>query len=104
MLSHDATHRPSTADDAATLPPDDGSNQPHERAETDRPDTPSLEGGTPLPEEVTGRASGTAEDLMALFSNDSSDHLADGFRGGSAEESVAQDQADGTADPADGAA
>ncbi len=35
--------------------------------ETSRPDAPQLEGGTPLPEELTGRASGTGEDLTALF-------------------------------------
>ena len=49
--------------------------------ETRRPDTPELEGGTPPPEELTGRASGTSEDLTALFGNESADHLADGFRG-----------------------
>ena len=37
----------------------------------------------PLPEELTGRASGTDETLTALFGNDSAGHLADGFRGGS---------------------
>jgi len=51
--------------------------------ETSRPDTPELEGGTPLPEELTGRASGTGEDVSALFANDAADHFADGFRGGS---------------------
>jgi hypothetical protein len=51
--------------------------------ETSRPATPDLEGGTPLPEELTGRASGTGEDLTALFGNDAADHFADGFRGGS---------------------
>ncbi|MEP7347258.1 MAG: hypothetical protein ABI877_18450 [Gemmatimonadaceae bacterium] len=51
--------------------------------ETTRPDVPQLEGGTPLPEELTGRASATGEDLTALFANDSADHFADGFRGGS---------------------
>jgi hypothetical protein len=51
--------------------------------ETSRPATPDLEGGTPLPEELTGRASGTGEDLTALFANDAADHFADGFRGGS---------------------
>ncbi len=34
--------------------------------ETGRPDAPQLEGGTPLPEELTGRSSGTGEDLTAL--------------------------------------
>jgi len=51
--------------------------------ETSRPETPELEGGIPLPEELTGRASGTSEDLTALFANDAADHMADGFRGGS---------------------
>ena len=35
------------------------------------------------PEEVTGRASGTDDDLVSLFSNDSGEHIDDGFRGGS---------------------
>jgi hypothetical protein len=52
-------------------------------AETSRPATPRLEGGTPLPEELTGRASATGEDLTALFDNDTAGHFADGFRGGS---------------------
>ena len=51
--------------------------------ETSRPASPQLEGGTPLPEELTGRASATREDLTELFENDSADHFADGFRGGS---------------------
>ena len=48
-----------------------------------RPDAPELEGVTPLPEELTGRASGTAEELGTLFGSDAADHFADGFRGGS---------------------
>jgi len=52
-------------------------------AGTTRPDSPALEGGKPLPEELTGRASGTSEDLTALFAEDSAQHFADGFRGGS---------------------
>ncbi len=51
--------------------------------ETSRPDTPELEGGTPLPEELTGRSSGTSEDVSALFASDTAEHFADGFRGGS---------------------
>jgi hypothetical protein len=51
--------------------------------ETSRPDAPQLEGATSLPEELTGRASGTGEDLVELFENDAADHFADGFRGGS---------------------
>jgi hypothetical protein len=74
----------------------------HQPAETDRPDTPQLEGGTPLPEEVTGRASGTDEELTALFDNESAGHLADGFRGGSADEPSPHNQADGTGDSESG--
>ncbi len=75
----------------------------HERTEeTTRPDTPELEGGTPPPEELTGRASGTSEDLTALFENDTADHLRDGFRGGSGGdqdvEIPTEHQTDGEAD------
>ncbi|MES2124672.1 MAG: hypothetical protein V4503_08275 [Gemmatimonadota bacterium] len=52
-------------------------------AATRRRETPALEGREPLPEELTGRASGTSEDLETLFENDSAGHLTDGFRGGS---------------------
>ena len=45
-------------------------------AGTSRPDTPELEGGTPLPEELTGRASGSEEDLRALFAGDTAEHFA----------------------------
>lgn len=62
----------------------DAGQTPRDQAgETSRPDSPELEGGTPLPEELTGRASGTGEDLNALFGSETADHLADGFRGGS---------------------
>jgi hypothetical protein len=46
-------------------------------AETSRPATPRLERGTPLPEEWTGRASATGEDLTALFDNDTAGHFTD---------------------------
>jgi hypothetical protein len=46
---------------------------------------PELE-GAPIAEELTGRASKTDEDLKALFSNESEDHLKDGFKGGSGDE------------------
>jgi hypothetical protein len=73
-------------------PPDE-----HADGTTDRPEIPELEGRVPLPEEVTGRASGTDEDLVALMGSDSADHLADGFRGGSGdEESRSGDDGDDT--------
>ncbi len=56
---------------------------PHANGTTARPETPALEGREPLPAEITGRASGTDADLMALFSDRSDEHLKDGFRGGS---------------------
>jgi hypothetical protein len=52
-------------------------------AGTSRPDTPELEGGEPLPEELTGKASATSDNLAALFANNDAEHIADGFRGGS---------------------
>ena len=69
------------------MPDDQESHEPTRHpakaAETSRPIVPELEGEMPLPEELTGRASGTDETLTALFGNDSAGHLADGFRGGS---------------------
>ena len=55
----------------------------HAPGATNRPETPALEGRDPLPTELTGRASGTDDDLVALFDNQSGEHMADGFRGGS---------------------
>ncbi|HEY5219023.1 MAG TPA: hypothetical protein VIJ16_04400 [Gemmatimonadaceae bacterium] len=52
-------------------------------AGTTRRDVPQLEGGTPLPKELTGRASETREDLGMLFAREGAEHFADGFRGGS---------------------
>jgi hypothetical protein len=76
---------------------DDGPH--HLLAQTSRPATPELEGGTPLPEELTGRATGTREDLTSLFDDVSPAHLAYGFRGGSADDSLPADDADGTGHP-----
>lgn len=59
----------------------------HVPATTRREETPELEGRHPLPEELTGRASGTSEDLATLFDDASTDHLQDGFRGGSDDDS-----------------
>jgi hypothetical protein len=73
---------------AKTPPPRnaDDLEQRHADGGTHRPEDPALEGRVPLPEELTGRASGTDEDLVALFDNRSDTHLADGFRGGSDDE------------------
>jgi hypothetical protein len=67
------------------MPDDDKSGRKrHGRvAKTRRPDPAEPEAGAPLPEEVTGRASGTSDDLTALFKSDTAQHFADGFRGGS---------------------
>lgn len=48
---------------------------------------PDIE-GTPLPDELTGRASKTNEDLATLFDNETEEHLTDGFRGGSGEDEM----------------
>jgi hypothetical protein len=55
----------------------------HAAGGTTRPEIPYLEGRTPLPEELTGRASGTDDNLVALFDNPTAEHMSDGFRGGS---------------------
>ena len=59
----------------------------HSDGGTNRPETPELEGRMPLPEELTGKASGTDDDLVSLFSDDEGEHFSDGFRGGSEDES-----------------
>lgn len=48
---------------------------------------PDLE-GEPMSEELTGRAAKTEDDLNALFSNETEEHLDDGFQGGSGDEEV----------------
>ena len=50
-----------------------------------------VDGIRPLPEELTGRASGTDEDLVALFDDVSDKHMTDGFRGGSDDEPPVDD-------------
>lgn len=50
---------------------------------TTRPESPILEGIEPLPDEITGRATGTGESLTTLFDNPSDEHIRDGFMGGS---------------------
>ncbi|MDZ4864341.1 MAG: hypothetical protein SGJ01_12950 [Gemmatimonadota bacterium] len=90
--------KPSPKPDASTapVPPRHAAGALiHPAAETDRPDIPALEGGEPLPEELTGRASGTSEDLTALFDNTSAKHLSDGFHGRSADDPDAVDRGDG---------
>lgn len=58
----------------------------HADGVTTRPEAPELEGRTPLPEELTGKASGTDEDLVSLFGDQRGEHITDGFRGGSEDE------------------
>jgi hypothetical protein len=60
--------------------------QQHADGGTTRAETPELEGRTPLPEEITGKASGTDEALEEMFDSDDDEHLTDGFRGGSEDE------------------
>ena len=71
----------STEEDAP-LDPDENS---------DRNEQLDVEGSARLPEELTGRASGTDEDLVALFDNPTDKHMADGFRGGSEDEPPVDD-------------
>lgn len=77
----------------ATAPTAPSIGMPLEHADggTARPEAPALDGRTPLPEEITGRSAGTDDDLVALFANRSSAHLADGFRGGSDDDPVVPD-------------
>ena len=51
---------------------------------------PDLE-GAPMTEELTGRAAKTEDDLDALFSNQTEEHLDDGFQGGSGDEEVKEE-------------
>ena len=53
-----------------------------------RPEVPTDLEERPAPEELTGRASKTEEDLSSLFDNASGDHLSDGFKGGSGDEDL----------------
>jgi hypothetical protein len=41
-----------------------------------------------LPDEITGRADATDEDLTSLFENDSKRHLSDGFHGASGDDAA----------------
>ncbi len=66
---------------------------------TSRPESPALEGRTPMPEELTGRADATAEDLRTLFASDTAEHFADGFRGGSNEDRETDIPEDPDTDP-----
>jgi hypothetical protein len=48
---------------------------------------PPPELSTPaVPDELTGRASKTEDDLESLFGNETVEHLDDGFKGGSGDE------------------
>jgi hypothetical protein len=78
---------PDTKKSARPTPPVE-----HADGDTERPETPALEGRTPLPEEITGLSAGTDDDLVALFGNASAAHLADGFRGGSDDDPATTDE------------
>jgi hypothetical protein len=60
-----------------------GRNRQGRVAQTPRPVAVESEGGKPLPKELTGSASETNDDLIALFKRDTAEHFADGFHGGS---------------------
>lgn len=79
-------HRPKHAAAPTPLP-----RAGHADGDTTRPETPALEGRTPMSPEITGRAAGTDDDLVSLFANGSSEHLADGFHGGSDDEHATPD-------------
>ena len=68
----------------------------HSSGGTNRPETPEFEGRMPLPAELTGRASGTDDDLVELFDEKNGEQLADGFRGGSDDEPPADDEGSST--------
>lgn len=73
---------PDTDEDLGQLDPSEVSPHAEDR---------NVDGITPLPEELTGRASATDEDLVALFENRTDQHMTDGFRGGSDDEPAADD-------------
>lgn len=64
------------------------------------PDLEAIEDETAVPDELTGRADATSEDLTALFRNDSTGHFTDGFHGGSDDDENVEPTIDGD-DPAD---
>ena len=59
--------------------------EPGEEALDSRPEGPEIR-AVPLPDELTGRASKTDDELTTLFQNPDDEHVADGFRGGSGDE------------------
>lgn len=60
------------------------------------PEDPDSRGDESQTRELTGRASGTGEDLASLFANGSDEHLRDGFR------SANGDDPESDVDPTDG--
>jgi hypothetical protein len=70
-----------------------------EEVSSDVPNPPnaaeaSIEDESTLPDELTGRAAATDEDLTSLFRNASREHFADGFNGGSDDDENRQEQRD----------
>ena len=58
---------------------------PGEDALDSRAEGPEIR-AVPLPDELTGRASKTDDELTTLFQNPDDEHVTDGFRGGSGDE------------------
>lgn len=61
----------------------DGDERQRRDPREDAPTLDAIEAERRGPEELTGRATDTSEDLTSLFQSPSSEHVRDGFRGGS---------------------
>ncbi len=62
-------------------------------------DSDAIDDATALPDELTGRADATDEDLTALFRNNSGGHFSDGFAGSGDEDTDHVSQNDGESEP-----
>lgn len=67
-------------------PPQDQDNDSQADGAADGAVEPGLD--RVLPDEITGRADATDEDLTALFENESRRHLTDGFHGASGDDAA----------------
>ena len=73
-------------DSALNVNPTSPDSMSSDVGSTGGPTDPRAKGDRPLPEELTGRAAGTGEDLIALFENGNDEHLTDGFRAGNGDD------------------